>query len=164
MTHTPTPWRVCVTTLFGTQLPDGSFGALIGDTGRSSPTLAEACANAERIVACVNACEGVDTLSLVGASVRELIEQNEVLRASGGNGLDALPHDDDTGAAMVMPHFIVIGGNAYWREQVGALGSHYLMSAPLDAVSRAVRWDDGCECDPEGSDYAAIMACLKVTS
>lgn len=84
MTHSPTPWRLSVTTMFGTTNADGSFGAVIGQTHYAHGEVSYAAAreNAERIVACVNACDGIDTDVLAGwtaASGMSIKEQRDGL-------------------------------------------------------------------------------------
>lgn len=107
MTHSPTPWRLSVTTMFGTTNADGSFGAVIGQTHYAHGEVSYAAAreNAERIVACVNACDGIDSedlsrMSLKGLQTRclDLGRANVSLTASLG---EARAERDALRAALV---------------------------------------------------------------
>ncbi|MGL4928013.1 MAG: hypothetical protein ACRC4K_14690 [Plesiomonas shigelloides] len=82
-THNPAPWRfgdmynsiVCDTYIFeikGSDAVDAYGGHMICESVAKR--------NAARIIACVNACEGVSNEDLIeGASVKEIIEQRDEL-------------------------------------------------------------------------------------
>lgn len=245
MNHTPTPWRVSVTTLICQALPDNNVGPDIAQACTAWPMKYETAeGNAARIVACVNACEGISTealssfgvggvlafqnslgtanadlgranISLTAALGEARSDRDEALRTvaaaehdhtTGSNGLDVLlqaerlraalhtlthravngirasdddimaaqfalseprvlPIDDDTGAALVLPHFLILGNKAFWldRESSHNFGP-LLMSAPVSGVS--VVWEDESEEDRYSSpaEYAAIVSCLEATS
>ena len=70
--HSPTPW-----TSIGSYIDD-SNGFAVADTFRTSGS-AMRHTNASRIVACVNACEGVSNERLVAMRVADLVAQRDEL-------------------------------------------------------------------------------------
>ena len=79
--HTPGPWSVVCDTppLARVATPTGKFS--IDCTGSGS-THAQSCANAERIVACVNACEGMVAPATEIQALREELERARALLAA----------------------------------------------------------------------------------
>ncbi len=68
--------------------------------------------------------------------------------------------DPDTGKGLVLPCYLVRGGNAYWLENAGP--NEYLMTAPLNGDGSAVLWDDGGEVDPAAcEEYDEICVLLN---
>lgn len=86
MRHTPGPWAIeSDTWLIWGECHDGELGVPIlrADTDHRTwgreVAHEERDANVERVVACVNACEGIPTEALDAGVVRELVEALEVL-------------------------------------------------------------------------------------
>lgn len=86
MEHTPTPWKVNTNAeyAFAATITDENGGVLIAktsglDTFHDNQNCDEENANARRIVACVNACDGISTEMLeIGNGIwRKSIEQAE---------------------------------------------------------------------------------------
>lgn len=71
--HTAEPWQLRPGE--GVDIISGPIGALayVSTAGARGRTLAEAKANAKRIVECINACEGVSDGNLEPGLVRELV-------------------------------------------------------------------------------------------
>jgi hypothetical protein len=73
-THTPGPWEADggdTSTWWAVTLPTGGY--VIADLSESSYSADQDAANARRIVACVNACEGIDDPAAALAEVREVL-------------------------------------------------------------------------------------------
>lgn len=66
--HTPEPWRVC-------EPFDGRRGYEIADSAMNRVCCDITEANSRRIVACVNACQGIDTETLDGVAGKNLFSK-----------------------------------------------------------------------------------------
>lgn len=131
--HTPTPWLVDPSAGVGCVYCDDVTGSIVARTTGPGFELAprplgEVEANARRIVACVNACEGIDTLALeiitsTGNTLRKRFEtgggislaqlQRDQLLAFARDILGHLPDGGDLDGGdiqgMAVKHGLLIG-------------------------------------------------------
>lgn len=78
--HTPEPWQSCL----GQEITD-SHEITVADVFGTTDKLREA--NTRRIVACVNACEGISTEALEGEIIKELLEVTKRMAEMKHNAL-----------------------------------------------------------------------------
>ena len=98
-----------------------------------------------------------DALALHRESLERRILAGEVIRFEI-LPIGPEPLDDDTGAPIVRPAYVVLDGNAYWREPAGR--SFYLMTAPI-SFSGHVVWEDEYEVEIlECPAYGSILETL----
>lgn len=136
-------------------------------------------ADARRIAAAVNACEGVsiDKLEQMGlGSVALTLSGNDAMSqslkgtvAQARRALNLLEYhssldyiDLEGEEPSEPPHHVVIGGNAYWLEQSPGTGD-YLVTAPVAADTGLVLFLENYEVDPQATAYEAISAVLRAT-
>ena len=91
MTHTPTPWTINKEANRGRSIDGGKHAEIatcwlcVGSTGKEME------ANAARIVACVNACDGISNEALDAGVIAELVQALKIARGyvkDTSNGLD----------------------------------------------------------------------------
>jgi len=127
-------------------------------------------ADAKRIAAAVNACEGVsiEKLEQLGqGSVAQALSWNHAMSeglkgtvAQARRSLNLLEyHSSELGDP---PHHVVIGGNAYWLEKNP--GNEYLVTAPVAADTGLVLFLENYEVEPSAPAYEAICAVLRATA
>lgn len=88
--HTPTEWEVGAGPHTRDREVFDNDGMLIADCRTNTRGAAEECANAARIVACVNACEGINP-----EAVPELLEALKHALDSITHGQPGLENEDD---------------------------------------------------------------------
>jgi hypothetical protein len=158
------------------------------EEGERTEVIAEICdtetdtgeADAKRIAAAVNACEGVSTERLEelgpGSLAREQARNRSLFETLQGNlaqarkALNLLDHhsslswiDFEGEEPGEPPHHIVIGANAYWLERASDV-AEYLVTAPVAADTGLALFLENCEVDPGVPEYEAICAVLRATA
>lgn len=110
VTHTPEPWQVAETGADDEGCPeivirgmDGRAAICVGlDFGKNNPLMQEA--NARRIVACVNAFEGVDIEAFEGKTVAEFVANQTMLTGAGPSERGGFGIQLEGGACHLLAH------------------------------------------------------------
>lgn len=103
------------------------------------------------------------TREAIHDAVRLAQRLHEIAGFAAPSPVAAEPIDDDTGRPIVRPVYIIKSANAYWTEPVSARNPiACLMTAPLDAQTMAVLWDQAYEVDPhECADFDSIIGAMS---
>lgn len=192
--HTKTPWlaregdtmnpartwgivRILSPEEHGCDPADGERTEVIAEVFDTATDGGEA--DAKRIAAAVNACEGVsiEKLEQLGqGSVAQALSWSHVMSeslkgtvAQARRSLNLLEYHsslsyiDHEGEELgTPPHHVVIGGNAYWFEKNPA--NEYLVTAPVAAETGLVLFLENYEVEPSAPAYEAICTVLRATA
>ena len=104
--HTPTPWKIEERGMYSDDIRGGgSNSPIVCMLSLDAKTLTEMKANARRIVACVNACEGIDTevLEALPLNFKQHAIEFEILKAQNARLLEALKGFAEYTGEMIYP-------------------------------------------------------------